>query len=190
MMIFYILQGLEETIVRVELLEKSRDLIYVSVLHANWAPSKVLLRYRASWQRLITQMTNRQSQRILARKWKEWPTRRGIDLGFARGQPHRPSADLRRVVFGRRFPDTRKGAPINTRLRRPPKAQGRGGGVMKKHDSLHYQSRTHARSRCTQRRPGAWMTDSATLFWFVSFSSFLFYGCSSLKIIVRTKLLI
>lgn len=147
MMIFYILQGLEETIVRVELLEKSRDLIYVSVLHANWAPSKVLLRYRASWQRLITQMTNRQSQRILERKWKEWPTRRGIDLGFARGQPHPPSADLRRVVFGRRFPDTRKGAPINTRLRRPPKAQGRGGGVMKKHDSLHYQSRTHARTQ-------------------------------------------
>lgn len=103
MMIFYVLQGLEETIVRVELLEKSRDLIYVSVLHANWAPSKVLLRYRASWQRLITQMTNRQSQRILERKWKEWPTRRGIDLGFARGQPHPPSADLRRVVFGRRF---------------------------------------------------------------------------------------
>lgn len=103
MMIFYILQGLEETIVRVELLEKSRDLIYVSVLHANWAPSKVLLRYRASWQRLITQMTNRQSQRILERKWKEWPTRRGIDLGFARGQPHPPSADLRRVVFGRWF---------------------------------------------------------------------------------------
>lgn len=157
MMIFYILQGLEETIVRVELLEKSRDLIYVSVLHANWAPSKVLLRYRASWQRLITQMTNRQSQRILARKWKEWPTRRGIDLGFARGQPHPPSADLRRVVFGRRFPDTRKGAPINTRLRRPPKAQGRGGGVMKKHDSLHYQSRTHAVGARSAGRVREWL---------------------------------
>ena len=173
MMIFIFYNNKKRWSTTIWVIGEARGLIYVCVLGAGWtSPSKVLLRYAASWQQLITHMTNRQSQRMLKRKRKrkkKWLTYRGIDHGFSRGDSHiHPPRTCGGwfLAGGFRVSGNQVGRSLITvsaAARRKGQAGVEEEASLK---SMIHCITNHAR---TQRLAGEWQTDTTSLPYSISF---------------------